>query len=405
MPASFEQRGISGYTGYVPNGEVIPPAIKDTTMHTGKVRASASERGTGGFVIDDSLGTESQAAFSITPDQFPKDMAKRASGAISPYNPFHDSRTHAPKPFVARTTYQQEILSGSDKVERVLRAGPFVGGKIRPEAKGLKNPLYETETQEKSAEALMVAKVERPHVNIGGYDPPPPLPSSTERARLERDFQSIERAAARENFDTSYRQSFGGRDFNPRSVVPMTTRDLSLKASTREFFLGTPKAVAHVPGYSGFIAAAPNNRRAVQHSTTVQKESTKNILLSELRQYPKNVPGYLGYQPSAHVNQAERSRDLTMTTAGRADIAGSSNFVPGDLGTQITSQSSVEYTPSLVGVSNSLVSDFFTHAALTVSDNGVHNAEAYYKLVRPLEGRSMAIVKQVEQEPILSHLV
>jgi hypothetical protein len=44
-------------------------------------------------------------------------------------------------------------------------------------------------------------------------------------------------------------------------------------------------------------------------------------------------------------------------------------------------------------------------AAATVSDNGVHNAEAYYKLLRPREGRSTAIIKPVSQKPILTTMV
>ncbi|KAG8458597.1 hypothetical protein KFE25_008394 [Diacronema lutheri] len=400
----FEQRGITGYTGYVPNAEIIQVGIKDTTVHTGKVRSNTSEHSKGGLVID-SAPTETLAAFSMTPDMFPKDMSARASGALSPYNPFVDGRSFIPKPFVAESTYRQEMLSGAAKTEQVLAAGEFVGGTVRPEASGVKNVLYETETQQKQAEALQVAAVIRPHVNIGGYEPPPPLPSAKERERLARDFRSIEQAASRAFMDTSYRRSFGGRDFNPRSTIPMATRDLSLKASTREHFAGTPKAVEHVPGYSGFIAAAQGNRRALEHSANVEKPSTKRVLLSELGQYPRSVPGFLGFLPSAFANQAERKRDLTLTTSGRADLAGSFGFKPGELGTSLYSTATVQYTPPTVGVSNSLVSDFFTHAALTVSDNGVHNAEAYYKLLRPLDGRSMAIVKPVSQAPILTNMV
>eukprot|EP00304_Pavlova_gyrans_P004141 CAMPEP_0206042574 /NCGR_PEP_ID=MMETSP1466-20131121/6635_1 /ASSEMBLY_ACC=CAM_ASM_001126 /TAXON_ID=44452 /ORGANISM="Pavlova gyrans, Strain CCMP608" /LENGTH=408 /DNA_ID=CAMNT_0053417287 /DNA_START=54 /DNA_END=1280 /DNA_ORIENTATION=+ len=405
MTLSFEPRGISGYTGYVPNGQIIQPGIKDTTLHTGRVRSGSSVRGTGGLVVEKSGSTEYAEAYTMTPDMFPKDMAARASGTISPYNPFHDGRMIQSKPLVGQSSYVEEILAGADKTAHVGNCGLFVGGQIRPEATGKKNILYETVTQEKQAEALEVAAVIRPHVKIGGYEDPPPDPTAKERERLERDFKSIERAAARNTFDTSYRRSFGGKGFEPRSAIPLTVSDLSLKASTREHFSGTPKAVAHVPGYCGFIASAPGNRVAVAHSHKVMKPSTKDIHLSELRQFPRNIPGYLGYQPRAFANQADRNRDMTMTTAGRADIAGSGAFKPGDLGSSMNTKATVQYTPSTVGVSNSLVSDFFTHAALTVSDNGVHNAEAYFKLLRPYEGRSTAIIKQVDQAPILSNLV
>lgn len=404
--ATFEERRMTGYAGFVPTSEITPIPIKDTTQHTGKKRSSGSARGMGGLVVE-SAPTESLTAYTMTPDMFPKDMAARASGALSPYNPFHDGKSIKAKPFIGESTYQQEILSGAQKTELVASgaAGLFVGGAIRPEATGAKNVLYETTTQQKQAEALEVAAVFRPHVWVGGYQPPPPLPNAQERERLVRDFKSIEQAATRANMDTSYRRSFGGRDFNPRSTIPMNIGDFSLKASTKELFLGTAKAVEHIPGYTGFVAAAPGNRRAQEHSKTVLKASTKRMLLSDLAQYPRNIPGYLGFQPRAFANQAERQRDLTLTTTGRASLAGSYNFAPGELNISMPAENKVGYSKTSNGVSSKLVSDFFTHAALMVSDNGVANAGAYYKLLRPLEGRSMAIVKPVSQAPILTNMV
>lgn len=402
MP-TFEARGISGYAGYVPNSEIIPPAIKGSQVHTGKVRASDSVRGKGGLVVD-AAPTETMTAFSMTADMFPTDMAARASGASSPYNPFHDGLLATPKPFVGGTTYQHEF-SGASKMERVLAAGPYVGGAIRPEASGGKNVLYETEAKQKQAEALEVASVYRPHVYVGGYRPPPPEPSAAQKARLAADFASIERAASRANLDTSYRQSFGGKDFDPRTIVPLRARDLSLKASTREHFGGTAKGVGHLPGYSGFMAAAPQQRHAQEHTAAVEKGSTKRILMSNLGQFPRSVPGYLGFQPRAFVNQREPVRDLSRTAAGCADLAGSRNFVPGDPAKGVRAEATVVYEPSKVGVTNSLVSNFFKHGALAVSDNGVHNAEAYYSMLRPLEGRSVPLIKPVSQAPILTNMV
>ena len=48
------------------------------------------------------------------------------------------------------------------------------------------------------------------------------------------------------------------------------------------------------------------------------------------------------------------------------------------------------------GKSDSLNKEAFSHESLTgnLSDNGRHEAEMYYRNVRPLEGRSVAIIKQ-----------
>ncbi|KAJ1631524.1 hypothetical protein T492DRAFT_995226, partial [Pavlovales sp. CCMP2436] len=253
-------RGVNGYTGFVPQSEVIPIAIKDTNERTGRVRSSTSLRGTGGLVIENAP-TEMQAAFTMTPDMFPRDMSARASGALSPYNPFHDGKTSVSKPFVAESTYRQEMLAGAMKTAHVLTSGTYVGGTCRPDALGLKNPLYVSEQSQKQAEAFGIASVVPPYVPVGGYEAPSPVPTLRERQRLERDFKSIEQAASRANLDTSYRQAYGGKDFVPRSTIPMRTR----KASTRERFIGT-------------------NRRAMAHSGMTDKASTKTTLLSELGQ-------------------------------------------------------------------------------------------------------------------------
>ena len=43
---------------------------------------------------------------------------------------------------------------------------------------------------------------------------------------------------------------------------------------------------------------------------------------------------------------------------------------------------------------NAMHRDFFSHAALSISDNGVADAETFFQKIRPQEGRSVSIIKQ-----------
>ena len=51
---------------------------------------------------------------------------------------------------------------------------------------------------------------------------------------------------------------------------------------------------------------------------------------------------------------------------------------------------------SAFGKTGSMVKEAFSHESLTgmLSENGHHEAEMYYRSVRPMEGRSVAIIKQ-----------
>ena len=51
---------------------------------------------------------------------------------------------------------------------------------------------------------------------------------------------------------------------------------------------------------------------------------------------------------------------------------------------------------SQFGKTGSLNKNAFSHESMTgaLSDNGRHDAEMYYRTVRPMEGRSVAIIKQ-----------
>lgn len=68
----------------------------------------------------------------------------------------------------------------------------------------------------------------------------------------------------------------------------------------------------------------------------------------------------------------------------------------GDLGLSLRTLAATAPQRSQFGKTGSLNKNAFSHESMTgsLSDNGRHDAEMYYRTVRPMEGRSVAIIKQ-----------
>ena len=182
-----------------------------------------------------------------------------------------------------------------------------------------------------------------------------------------------------------------------RSRLPSDATQINFTASTAENYQGTTKATYHPPGYSGFIPETGRNPHAsAQGVCPAERTGTKNFELQTLFQYPQNIPGYAGYRPQTAVNDVGPIRDESKTTAGRDNISATSGFVPGDLGLSLQTLAATAPQRSQFGKTGSLNKNAFSHESMTgsLSDNGRHDAEMYYRTVRPMEGRSVAIIKQ-----------
>jgi len=75
---------------------------------------------------------------------------------------------------------------------------------------------------------------------------------------------------------------------------------------------------------------------------------------------------------------------------------GTNGFEPGDLGLSMATLAQTAPQRSIFGKSGSLQKTAFSHESMSgaLSDNGRHDAEMYYHKTRPMEGRSVAIIKQ-----------
>ena len=127
-----------------------------------------------------------------------------------------------------------------------------------------------------------------------------------------------------------------------------------------------------------------------------ERSGTKNFELQTLFQYPHQIPGYSGYRPQTAINDVGPTRNESLTTSGRDNIAGTNGFKPFDLGLSMKTLAPTAPQRSVFGKSGSMVKEAFSHESLTgaISENGRHEAEMYYRSVRPMEGRSVAIIKQ-----------
>ena len=182
-----------------------------------------------------------------------------------------------------------------------------------------------------------------------------------------------------------------------RSKLPSDPTQINFTASTAENYQGTTKATYHPPGYSGFIPETGRNAHATaQGIAPKERTGTKNFQLQTLFQYPQSIPGYAGYRPQTAVNDVGPIRDESLTTSGRDNISATSAFVPGDLGLSLQTLADTAPQRSQFGKTGSLNKNAFSHESMTgsLSDNGRHDAEMYYRTVRPMEGRSVAIIKQ-----------
>lgn len=246
------------------------------------------------------------------------------------------------------------------------------------------NPFYTTEYMQKSEEGnlLMASKKVLP-----------PGPAPRERANRQISGVALKNPA----LTTSYRNDYGPFGANPRSKLPADPAQINFTGSTLEYFQGTTKATHHPPGYAGFIPASGRNSHATQQGMCqAERLGTKNFELQTLFQYPQAIPGYAGYRPQTAINDVGPVRNEALTTQGRENIAATAAFEPGDLGLSLRTLAATAPQRSQFGKTGSLNKNAFSHESMTgsLSDNGRHDAEMYYRTVRPMEGRSVAIIKQ-----------
>jgi len=383
--------GVPGYTGFVPMEENLPIPAKEAGSKREDlvVRSAEGLPGDGGTIKR--AGSSFREDFSITPAQF--------AVATMP-NPLWDIKGKRPvgdPPFIRRPPDDRERhfmgastfhdaytnnLVPQQYPSDVTKAGqPRQPGTQEPTSL---SPFYTTEYAQKAEEG---------NVYMATKKVLPPGPAPKERAN--RNISGVDLRMP--ELTTSYRDTFGKFGVDPHSKTPKDPSDINFKAATAENFQGTTKASYHPPGYSGFIPETGRNLKASHQGLCIDpREGTKNFELQILFQYPHQVPGYGGYRPQTAINDEGPVRNEALTTTGRNNISGTNAFVPGDLGLSMATLAATAPQRSVFGKSGSLQKTAFSHESMSgcLSDNGRHDAEMYFHKTRPMEGRSVAIIKQ-----------
>jgi len=394
--------GVPGYTGFVPMEENIDIPTKKGCATRAALDRGDAPHGDGGTIAQPK--SSFKADFSLTPAEF-------AQGTMP--NPLWDLKGQRPvgdppfirrppddmdRTFTAHSTFHDSYDMGREAKQQEYPGNVTHTGQLRPPgAKNVDatepaateyvapaNPFYTTEYMQKSEEGnlLMASKKVLP-----------PGPAPRERANRQITGVALKNPA----LQTTYRNTFGPFGIDPRSKLPADPTQINFTAATSEYFQGTTKATYHPPGYSGFIPATGRNTHATQQGVCqADRMGTKNFELQTLFQYPQAVPGYAGYRPQTAINDVGPVRNEALTTSGRENIAATSGFAPGDLGLSLQTLADTAPQRSQFGKTGSLGKNAFSHESMTgsLSDNGRHDAEMYYRTVRPMEGRSVAIIKQ-----------
>jgi hypothetical protein len=338
--------------------------------------------------------------FSLTPSEFAQGTAPNPLWDLKGKRPVGDPPfirrpvDDIDRHFMGKSTFSDSYDQGLEVAQQDYPSNVTHTGQLRPPGANFQplattagevaNPFYQTEYMQKSEEGNLLMATKK-------VLPPGPAP----RERANRQISGV--ALKNPQLSTTYRKSFGVFGVDPLSRLPADPTQINFSASTAENYQGTTKATYHPPGYSGFIPETGRNPHASRQGVCpAERTGTKNFELQTLFQYPMNVPGFAGYRPHTAINDVGPRRDESVTTAGRVNIAATSSFQPGDLGLSMQTLAETAPQRSQFGKTGSLNKNAFSHESMTgsLSDNGRHDAEMYYRTVRPMEGRSVAIIKQ-----------
>ena len=389
--------GVPGYTGFVPMEENIDiPAKAGCAERAPMMRGDAAHADGGTIVAPKS---SMKLAFSLTPEQFAEGTAPNPLWDVKGKRPIGDPpfirrpKDDIDRKFLAGSTFSDSYNAGLEVRQQEYPSNVTRTGQLRPA--GAKNaasgataaedaPFYTTEYMQKADEGNLLKSIKKVL---------PPGPPPRERANKQISGVALKEPA----LSTTYRLAYGVFGTDPQAKAPSDPSHINFRASTSENYQGTTKATYHPPGYSGFIPETGRNLHATQQGLCVnERQGTKNFELQTLFQYPHQIPGYSGYRPQTAINDVGPTRNESLTTSGRDNIAGTNGFKPFDLGLSMKTLAPTAPQRSVFGKSGSMVKEAFSHESLTgaISENGRHEAEMYYRSVRPMEGRSVAIIKQ-----------
>mmetsp|Transcript_17300 Transcript_17300/g.37331 ORF Transcript_17300/g.37331 Transcript_17300/m.37331 type:complete len:459 (-) Transcript_17300:854-2230(-) len=390
--------GVPGYTGYIPGpasivlpvknfqrtGKPVDSAFKDTTtlatVENAKTKRSeynetlekvptdtkAFSRSGGGYWISERkiadnkpfLATSTYRAETLAAPESAEQQLTRSLGLSCTIANYEAARQTAPRAQSAapttRATQREALLATQRPATAVTSYGELVGYQTTNKSMLVRDPL----TGGKAA--------------AGNLTTPLTAPRTTP---LEQRFQTMPRAMAPGMYGehSMYRANFGEDCSDPMERTAPGERFQTRLSTTRELAEGTTRNTNHLPGYTGHQPASKYHELArAQADAADERLSAKtDMLLYHLDQFNRGrIPRYTGYKPkdAKNITMEQPSQGPpTNTTYGTGNLQATKSGVP--------PVDNTYYNNSRAGIMT-----FFTSAGEYVSDNGLSNAQEYYKL-------------------------
>lgn len=385
--------GVPGYTGVIPaSGGVLVPS-KDANLRTGKAVDPATATKARDFALfpgQDMESTYVKTLKAVPGATKPRDKTGGGywimdvgqgggHGSETSYWTGTNLEGSNTRPFIAKSTYQGELLRSTAHADAALNRTQDVRPTISHLKAGtqLKNGglnALEKTTGYVSTYTAMVVKDPK----TGGSAAPGRELTMTAPATFDR--AKVERKGLRSRFDgeTVYGDNFGKYGSDPLSLSVNTADQMTGTATTRTLNLGTTRGgVKQIPGYAGFMQRSGKNPRAIEHSggLALREDAKSNArMYSAMDQYSRGmVPGYLGYRTRDPNNFKLPQPPSVMTTTGKVNFECHRREHP-----------TVDNANFRNGMDGTM--GFFTGGTISVSENGKSNAEKFYHLLRPGEG-------------------
>ena len=369
--------GISGYVGYIPSSESVPIPIKEGPSG----RGPATNR--------DRAQPEDSAVNQATQEVLPQTVYQNTYLATA-------SRINPASTIEAANTSQNLESSigvasnAEESMEQTAQSAPpgpkFIAksiyqmtyDRLQPSAEGVtkgfgRKPAY---LQGSTYAGTYENSVEIKH-GVGWLDSAQPRPPQiyTQKWREVSLQQGMEQSTYNLDFG-----AFGAGIVG--QLPPNGDTNMSLHGTTRNLFAGTTKAFRRIPGYAGALPAADKNTTSAhalkQALDDHDRPDPKACRLFTLNQFLTDIPGTLTFHPkdASNLMGEPKGKSGTTTELNNAYVS-----KPENLAKIARARAAAPY---FGGVQETKT--FFQGGELSQSENGIKNAEKFYRLVRPREG-------------------
>lgn len=383
--------GIPNYTGYNPSSRALIINTKGATERTGKLIDEQTK-------VENTLASNdthriSEYAHKYVPKPGDYKVPTKTGGGYW----FSQRALTASPPFVQTTIYDADMNHGAETKKEQLdktmglsctvvnyeaarqrrsqsapRKNPFASQTIPPTTAQTSNGDQVGFTTEYDS---MVVK--DPLTGGTCAAGAPRRPSTVPEFRYSVMPRAMEPAI---DGTTTYHLNHGPDGGDPQDRGITSKFDMTHRSTTRELAEGTSRNTQQLPGYTGFCPASQYNDLARSHAFAAEtrKDAKSEMLLYSLDQYSRSrLPHNTTYKPQTARNITSIQPSQGPTTSTTSGFMASQTQKAG-----IKAKDTSHFLDSNKGLMS-----FFQGGGESVSDNGLANAQKYYGILKPLEGR------------------